>query len=149
MISIIVIVFTLFGLFNILFKKDGIRKSLIWIIFAFILGYRTFEPFPGLKLHPIEIFVYGCVIRIIVTDVFKYRKMSFAVSILSIFFIVFFFIDLLTQYNPLVLLEFKNAFLLTMIFFITQHIHFHKTYLIRLLKSYLLAASLISILGIT
>ena len=49
----------------------------------------------------------------------------------------------------MVLMEFKNAFLLIVVFFITQHIIFHKAYFIRLLKSYLLAASLISILGIT
>ena len=59
MINILVIVFTIIGIYEILIKHNGIEKSLSWIIVAFLLGYRTFEPIPGLKLHPIEIFAYG------------------------------------------------------------------------------------------
>ena len=57
-INLLVIIFTSAGAWSILFTKNGIEKSLQWIILAFILGYRTFEPMPGLKLHPIEIFIY-------------------------------------------------------------------------------------------
>ena len=55
---------------------------------------------------------------------------------------------MLTRYNPILVNEFKNAFLLILVYFITQHIHFHKDYIIRLFKTYLFAASTISILGI-
>jgi hypothetical protein len=74
--------------------------------------------------------------------------MSLGISILGFFFITYFFIDLLTGYHFMVLLEFKNAFLLILIFFITCRLHFSKSYFVRLLKYYLLAASLISIMGI-
>ena len=147
-IDLLVIGFILVGIRSILITNNGIEKSLQWIIFAFILGYKTFEPIPGLKLHPIEVFVYACIIRIIISNAVKYRKMSLGISMLGIFFITYFFVDLLTGYHFMVLLEFKNAFLLIFIFFITQHIHFSKSYFVRLLKYYLMAASLISILGI-
>ena len=148
MINLLVILFTLAGIRSILLTKNGLENSLQLIILAFVLGYRTFEPIPGLKLHPIEIFIYASIVRIIISDAFKYRKMSIAVTSINIFFVAFFFIDLLTRYEYLVLLEFKNSFLLILIFFIIQHIHFSKSYFVRLLKHYLLAASLISILGI-
>jgi len=144
-----VICFTLVGIREILFKQNGLENSLQWIILGFVLGYRTFEPVPGLKLHPIEIFIYASILRIIISGAFKYRKISIVILILGIFFIVYFFIDLLTRYHFVVLLEFKNAFLLVLIFFITQHINFYKSYVIRLLKYYLIAASIISIMGIT
>jgi hypothetical protein len=148
-ISLLVIGFTLFGVKEILFKQNGLENSFQWIIIAFVLGYRTFEPFPGLKFHPIEIFIYASILRIIISGAFKYREISLAMSILGIFFIVYFFIDLLTRYHFVVLLEFKNAFLLILVFYITQHIYFYKAYVIRLLKYYLIASSIISILGIT
>ena len=149
MINLLVILFTLSGMYSILFSKKGIEYSFHWIIFAFVLGYRTFEPFSGLKLHPIEMFIYASIIRIIISGAFKYRKMSLAVTFLSIFFIIFFFIDLFTRYDSIVLLEFKNAFLLVLIFFIARYIYFSKMYITRLLKYYLVACSIISILGIT
>jgi hypothetical protein len=148
-INALVIIFTILGISNILLYRNGIENSLQWIIFAFVLGYRTFEPFPGLRLHPIELLVYATIIRIIISGAIKYRKMSISILILGIFFIVNFFIDLLTRYRSLVLNEFKNAFLLILVCFITQHIHFNKDYLIRLFKRYSLVVSMISILGIT
>ena len=148
MINLLVILFTLAGIRSILLTKNGVENSLNWIILAFVLGYRTFEPFPGLKLHPIELFIYACIIRIIISNAVKYRKMSLGISMLGIFFITYFLIDLLTGYHFMVLLEFKNSFLLIFIFFITCHLHFSKSYFVRLLKYYLLAASLISIMGI-
>ena len=148
MINSLVILFTIAGIRSILLTKNGLENSLQFIIFAFVLGYRTFEPFPGLKLHPIELFIYACIIRIIISNAVKYREMSLGISMLGIFFITYFFIDLLTGYHFMVLLEFKNAFLLILIFFITCHLHFSKSYFVRLLKYYLLAVSLISIMGI-
>lgn len=147
-IDLLVIGFTLIGIRSILFTNNGLDKSLQWIIFAFILGYRTFEPIPGLKLHPIEIFVYASIIRVIVSSPPKYLKMPLNISLLGIFFLTFFIIDCLSRYNQYVLLEFKNAILLCMIFFIIQHIETKKVYIIGLLKSYLFSASIISILGI-
>jgi len=148
MINLLVIGFTLFGIKEILFKHDGIENSLQWITLAFVLGYRTIELVPGLRIHPIELLVYATIIRIIISGAIKYRKMPIALLAISIFFVSYFVIDLLTRYNKSILNEFKNAFLLTLIYFITQHIHFHKDYIIRLLKKYILAVSVISILGI-
>ena len=148
MINLLVIGFTLFGIKEILFKHDGIENSLQWITLAFVLGYRTIELVPGLRIHPIELLVYATIIRIIISGAIKYRKMPIALSAISIFFVSYFVIDLLTRYNMSILNEFKNTFLLTLVYFITQHIHFHKDYIIRLLKRYILAVSVISILGI-
>ena len=111
MINLLVIGFTLVGMREIIFKQNGKENSFQWIILAFVLGYRTFELVPGLKLHPIEIFIYASILRIIIFGAFKYRKMSIAVTSISLFFVAFFFIDLLTRYEYMVLLEFKNAFL--------------------------------------
>jgi hypothetical protein len=147
-IDLLVIGFTLVGIRSILFTNNGLEKSLQWIIFAFILGYRTFEPIPGLKLHPIEVFVYASIIRIIVTSPPKYSKIPVNISILSIFFFTYFIIDCLTRYNKNVLFEFKNGILLFIIFFVVQHIQIRKVYIIKLLKSYLFSASIISTLGI-
>jgi hypothetical protein len=149
MINLLVIGFTLFGVIEILFKHNGLERSLHWIILAFVLGYRTFELIPRIPFHPIEILVYATIIRIIISGAIKYRKMPIAVTALSIFYVSFFIIDMLTRYNPILVNEFKNAFLLTLVSFIAQYIHFHKDYTIRLLKTYLFAASAISILGIT
>ena len=148
MINLLVILFTIAGIRSILLTNNGLEKSLQWIIFAFILGYRTFEPILGLKLHPIEIFVYASIIRIIVTSSPKYFKMPLSISLLGIFFVTFFILDCLSRYNRYVLLEFKNSILLFMIFFIIQHIQIKKVHIIRLLKIYLFSASTISILGI-
>ena len=147
-INFIVIGFTLVGLRNILFKKNGIEASLQWIILGFILGYRTIEPLPGLKLHPIEIFIYASIIRINITGAIKYRKMPVSVLVLGVFFIIYFIIDLLTIYNSVVLQEFKNAFLLVLVFFIANHILFSNAYLISLCNYYLMTTSIISVLGI-
>ena len=147
-INLLVIGFTLIGLRSILFTNNGLEKSLQWIILAFILGYRTFEPIPGLKLHPIEIFFYASILRIIVTSPPKYSKIPVNISILSIFFFTYFIIDCLTRYNKNVLFEFKNGILLLIIFFVVQHIQIRKGYIIKLLKSYLFSASTISTLGI-
>jgi hypothetical protein len=148
MINSLVILFTIAGIGSILLTNNGLEKSLQWIIFAFILGYRTFEPISGLKLHPIEIFVYVSIIRIIVSSPPKYYKMPITISLLGIFFVTFFIVDCLSRYNQYVLLEFKNAILLFMIFFVIQHIQIKKVYIVGLLKSYLFSASIISSLGI-
>ena len=147
-IDLLVIGFTLFGVKEILFKHNGIEISLHWVIMAFVIGYRTFELVPRIPFHPIEILVYAIIIRIIISGAIKYRKIPVAVTAISIFYVSFFIIDMLTRYNPILVNEFKNAFLLILVYFITQHIHFHKDYIIRLFKTYLFAASTISILGI-
>ena len=73
-INLLVVFFTIFGIRKILFSKNGHDESLKWIIFAFILGYRTFEPFPGLNLHPFEIFVYAGILRIMIANIPKYSR---------------------------------------------------------------------------
>ena len=117
-IKLIVILFTLFGIKGILLDRNGITNSFKWIILAFVLGYRTFTPFAGLKIHPIEIFVYSTILRIIISGAPKYREMPKSIMGLSLLFIFYFFIDFLTRYNSVALIEFKNAFLLFLIFFI-------------------------------
>ena len=148
-IKLFVILFTLFGIKGILFDRNGIANSFKWMIIAFILGYRTFTPFAGLKIHPIEIFIYLTILRIIISGAPKYREMPKSILALSSVFIFYFIIDFLTRYNSSALIEFKNALLLFLIFFIAQYIIFNKKYIISLFKYYLIAATLISILGIT
>jgi len=148
-INLLIIGFILFGVKEILFKHNGIESSLHWVIMAFVIGYRTFELVPHIPFHPIEILVYATIIRIIISGAIKYRKIPIAVTVLSIFYVTLFVIDLLTRYNPFIVNEFKCALLLSMIFFDTQHIYFYKGYIIWLLKTYLFVASAISILGIT
>ena len=98
-IDLLVIGFTLVGIRSILFTNNGLEKSLQWILLAFILGYRTFEPIPGLKLHPIELFFYASIIRIIVTSSPKYSKIPVIISILSIFFFTYFIIIHFTSFT--------------------------------------------------
>ena len=143
-----VIGFTLLGIKEILFSKRGIDKTLELLVFGFMFGYRTFDLIPGLPLHPIEVFIYCAILRIIITSPIKYRQMSTPILIMSIFFILFLIIDVLTRYHPYVFNEFKNTFLLTLIFYISQYIFFTKSYLINLLKKYVFTSTVISTLGI-
>ena len=147
-IDLLVVGFTLLGIRSILIQQNGLAKSFQWIILAIVLGYRTFEPIPGLKLHPIEIFVYASILRIIVAGPPKYLRMPLDISLLGIFFVTFFILDCLSRYNQYVLYEFKNSFLIIMIFFIVQHIHLNKAYITGLLKIYLFSTTTISIIGI-
>ena len=126
-IKSIIIIFSIFGIKDILFNKNGIENSLKWIIIAFCFGYRTFSIIPGLILHPIEMLIYACIIRIIISGSVKLYKLPISISILSSFFITVFFIDCLTIYWKGVLIEFKNAILLLLVFFVVQHINFKKS----------------------
>lgn len=144
----ILLLFICFSVYNILFHKNGVQNSIAWIIFAFIFGYRTIEPVNGLKLHPIEIMVYVTVFRILLFNSKRYYKMPNSILIISFLFVLYFILDVFTRYNPMVLLEFKNAILLTGIFFISLHIQYNKSYLISILKIYLFSVTIISILGI-
>jgi len=147
-INLLIIAFTLLGVWSILVTKNGLEKLFQWVILAFILGYRTFEPISGLKLHSIEIFIYTGILRIIVSSPPKYLNMPINISLLNVFFVTFFFLDCLTNYHSDVLLEFKNSFILLLIFFIIQHIQVNKVYVIKLMKIYLYSATIISLLGI-
>ena len=64
-INLLLVGFTLIGVNDILFNKNGIKNSIRWIIIGFVIGYRTIEPVNGLKLHPIEILAYAACIRIV------------------------------------------------------------------------------------
>ena len=147
-INVLVIVFTIAGIRAILFSKNGLEKSLKWLIFAFLLGYRTFEPIPGLKLHPIEILIYAAIVRIIIIKPSKFVKMPVSISILGIFFITIFAIDILTRYDQWALVEFKNSLLFILIFLIARYIDFNKSYVIKLLRAYFIIATIISTIGI-
>ena len=110
MINLIVSGFMLISLQNIFLSKNGIKNSLAWIFIAFVIGYRTFEPISGLKLHPIEILTYAACLRILFFNCQKYYKMPLSISILGFLFFIYFFLDSLTRYSWIVLLEFKNCF---------------------------------------
>ena len=148
MINLLVIAFTLLGIRDILLKENGLENSLNWIILGFLLGYRTFEPVAGLKLHSIELFIYITFIRIIISQPVSSSIIPKSIKILFVFFVAFFILDIVSKYNPIVLMEFKNAFLLIMVFVILQYLSITKVVLIRVSKYYLFSASIISILGI-
>ncbi len=141
-------IFILFALSKILFNRDGLDNSIIWITYGIVLGYRTFEPIQGLKLHPIEILVYATVLRIIVTNIYPLISFPKIIVFLGYMFISFFIIDILTRYNPMVLLEFKNAFLLIAIFFIIRHIEINENIFTLFSLTYLKSVTLISFLGL-
>ncbi len=147
-INWIVIAFTFIGLRYILFSKNGIQNSIKWIIFSFILGYRTFTIVSGLMIHPIEVFTYAAILRVIISRQNKYYNMPFSISLLGIIFVVILIIDLITRYHIFVILEFKSAFIIYLLFFLMQYIHFTKAYLVQTLKVYLIMGSIISILGV-
>ena len=148
MINLLVIVFILFGIKSILLSKNGIENSIQWIIFAFVLGYRTFEPVAGLKIHPIEIFIYLSIFRALLFKPIKYTKIPKVISILGVLFLTMYLIDIFTRYNPIVLLEFKNAILLYMVFYMVQFIQINDSLFIKYMKTYLFSATFISFLGI-
>ena len=141
-------IFILFALSKILFNRDGLDNSIIWITYGIVLGYRTFEPIQGLKLHPIEILVYATVLRIIVTNIYPLISFPKIIVFLGYMFISFFIIDILTRYNPMVLLEFKNAFLLIAIFFIIRHVEINENIFTLFSLTYLKSVTLISFLGL-
>jgi hypothetical protein len=147
LINISVIIFTLLGVRSILFDYDGVRKSFIWIIWGFCLGYRTFETITYLYFHPIEIFSLTCILRIFSTNHFRYRKIP---RIYNIIFLLF-FVRLIVGFefsNMRVLNEFKNILLFYQLFFISQYIDFDEKNFFDIIKSYLVPALYISIFGI-
>ena len=148
MINLLVILFTLFGIKSILLSKNGIDNSIQWIIIAFILGYRTFEPVAGLKIHPIEIFIYISIFRILLFKPKKYSAIPKTIIILGFIFLFTYFIDVFTRNSPRVLFEFKNALLIYMIFYMTQFIQINESLFIRYMKTYLFSATFISFLGV-
>ena len=148
-IKVIVIIFIIIAVYNILLHKNGIENSMAWIILAFIFGYRTIEPINGLKLHPIEIMTYTACLRILIFNRVRIYEMPVTISILSTLFVLYFILDVLSRFSPMVLLEFKNSILMVGIFFTTLHIRFDTAYIKSLLRFYLFAISLISILGIS
>ena len=148
MINLLVILFTLFGIKSILLSKNGIENSIDWIILAFVLGYRTFEPYPGLKIHPIEIFIYLSIFRALLFNSTKYTKIPTNISILSLLFLIMYFVDIFTRKNPMVLLEFKNAILIYMVFYLIQFVKINDSLFIKYMKTYFIAATIISIFGV-
>lgn len=148
-INILVIGFIFIAVYNILLHKNGIKNSLIWIISAFVFGYRTIEPFSGFKLHPIEILTYASCIRILLFTCYRYHKMPIYISFIAFLFSLHFLLDCMTRYNWLVLLEFKNSILLFGIFFITIHVKFDRNDSKSIFEYYVFSITTISVLGIT
>ena len=148
MINLLVILFTLIGLKRILFSSEGVKESLIWVIYALILGYRTFEPLPRIGFHPIEIFIYAAISRLILFKMKPYNSFPILYKMLTAIFISHVFVDLFDSYDLQALNEFKNAFLLMLILFLTNHIYVDKNYIINIFRHYTVAVSLIAFLGI-
>ena len=147
-INLFVVVFSLKGLHNILFSNDGLQNSIKWIIFSFILGYRTFTIIPGLMIHPIEVFTYAAILRVMAFRETKYYNMPVSITLLGMFFVLTLIIDCLSRFHIFVILEFKSAFILYLLFFLMQYIYLTERYLKQTLKVYLVMGSLISVLGI-
>ena len=145
----LLVIYILAAVYDILISKNGIKNSLVWIILAFVFGYRTIEPFNGFKLHPIEILTYVSCIRIFLFKCYKYHKMPISISFIVLLFSLYFIVDVSTRYSWLVLLEFKNSILLFGIFFITLHVKFDRNDSKSILEYYVLSITTISILGIT
>jgi len=148
-IKIIVIIFILIAIYNILIDENGIENSMAWIVLAFVFGYRTIEPVNGFKLHPIEIITYAACFRILLFNRIRIYKMPLTISLMSTLFVLYFILDVLSRFNPMVLLEFKNSILMVGIFFTALHIKFDLKYVRVLLRFYLFPISLISLLGIS
>ena len=148
MINILVILFTLIGLNRILFSNQGIRESLVWVVYGLILGYRTIQISSNLSFHPIEIFVYSAILRIILFKTFNYSSFPISYKLLTINFILFIFVDLVDSNNLYALNEFKNAFLLPLILFLSNHINIDREYITKIFRHYSIAVSVIAFLGI-
>ena len=148
MINLLVILFTLIGLSRILLNNQGIKESIVWVVYGLILGYRTFEPLSGLSFHPIEIFIYATIFRLIVFRIRIYHSFPIIYRILTIIFVSFVFVDLFDSYDLFVLNEFKNAFLLMLILFIMNHIRVDNKYIINIFRHYSIAVSVIAFFGI-
>ena len=88
------------------------------------------------------------IVRIIIFKPPKFVKMPVSIPILGIFFITIFAIDIITRYDQWALVEFKNAILFIIIFLIARHIDFNRLYVIKLLRAYLIIATMISVIGI-
>ena len=74
--------------------------------------------------------------------------MPTSIIIVGFLFCAYFVFDFFTRYSGIVLLEFKNCFLLYAIFFVGLHIEFSKKNLKYILKNYIFTITTISILGI-
>ena len=141
--------YILIAVYNILVDENGIKNSLVWIVIAFLFGYRTIEPFNGFKLHPIEILTYVACFRILLFKCKQYYKMPNSILLIGVLFSLHFILDILTRYNSLILLEFKNGILLVAIFFLVLHIKLDRNHLISILEYYVYPITAISTLGIT
>lgn len=146
--NLIIIIMTVFFSFRVLTRNNGIELSLNYIVAFFILGYRTFEILPGLRFHPIEIICFFTILRLLIQRPKKYNYMPRSIKILSIFFIAYFIIDILTRYDPIVINEFKNTFNIFIMFFILQYIRISEKNIIKITQTYFIVTSMISIIGV-
>ena len=147
LIDILIIIFVLLGVRAILYGRNGIENCFIWIIWAFCLGYRTFETIPYVAFHPIEIFSFSCIIRLFTTKHYKYRSIP---SIHKLNFVIFFliFISGFYNFNIKSFVEFKSISLFYQFYFIAQYIKFDDLSFFKITRSYLIPAIYISIFGI-
>ena len=146
-VDIAIIIFVLLGSRDILYSFNGIEKSFIWIIWSFCLGYRTLGITSWLYLHPIEIFSFMAILRIITTNYDKKNKIP---KIHKATFFMFFLVFLsgfqnfgVNSFN-----EFKSISIFYQLFFISQYIEFKKVTFYRMMESYLIPAFYISFFGL-
>ena len=88
--------------------------------------------------------VYAGILRIIATNIYPLMILPKVIVFLGYMFISFFILDILTRYNPMVLLEFKNAFLLIAIFFVIKHIKINENTFTSFSVAYLKSVTIIS-----
>ena len=136
------------GLKNLFLKKDGLTIATYYMVYSFCLGYRTFEIINGIMIHPLEVFIYGSLIRIILTKPKKYNDIPFAITTISILFVAYFSVDVLTRFNIYIINEFKNVIIIYLIFYLFQYIDVSNEYLKNIFRKYIFSASIIALLGI-
>ena len=147
-INLFVLAYTSFGLFIILFKKNPINNAIIILTIGLIIGYRTFEPIMGFKLHPVEVLLYATVIRIIVSRLKPVSHLPKIILFLGLVFPLFFIVDSVTGYKPSVLVNFKNAFILIVVFFVIRYTIVDNKILTKFCTAYLVSSTLIATIGI-
>jgi len=148
LINLLIIGFTLLGVRSILYEKDGVEKTFIWILWAFCLGYRTFSTIPMLVIHPIEIFSFTCIIRLFSSNHYRYRRIPMIHRIILFLFFIVFVVGVINDFSPYVLNDFKAISLLYQFYFISQYIKFDQDSFFRIIKHYFIPAVYISLFGV-
>ena len=146
-VDIAIIIFVLLGSRDILYSFNGIEKSFIWIIWSFCLGYRTLVITSWLYFHPIEIFSFMAILRIITTNYDKKNKIP---TIHKATFFMFFLVFLsgFENFGMRSFNEFKSISIFYQFYFYFPIYRIQKVTFYRMMESYLIPAFYISFFGL-